>query len=476
MSTGSVISASSNGEDRVFLSDTSVSPAVSGAPTDAEITTAAGANTNTVLYYTGSDTSTDVVTYAYWIDNSGSVTQLDSPSAGGSIMLSDYTQTGHRFQDAAGFNMDMVNFNNFSISTDNSGGTFTSCAYTPAIFVIARKDQTGANDIRCELFSTSGANGGSIGIGKVHEDGSGTASFTISDSGGVPQTKIQTADVFTSTATIGQVLTLTTALTGECEFNDIAFNLVSATSGDVGNAAPSNVEFGVDAATGDTFYVDGSGDWQASPSSSENLFTTDLTLTSNRSHVVDDGVQFFLTGGDGSGLGFIVSGSSSLNSVGVSDVGAAILSITSGQASQVQVNAEGILLVCGSAQDLRLGSTNDPGTTGQKITSNGPNLPPTWESDAAIDDQSASGYVDIGSVRIQWGQATASSLNQTVTFPVPFASTTYSVICTPFQTNTGTAINVDTRATTNFRFDMRKTDTVSFHAGNMMWQAIGVKP
>lgn len=56
-------------------------------------------------------------------------------------------------------------------------------------------------------------------------------------------------------------------------------------------------------------------------------------------------------------------------------------------------------------------------------------LPPTLAAWVNFNDQSAfsgaSGYVDIGAMRIQWGQSTTSGAALVVTFPAPFANTTY---------------------------------------------------
>ncbi len=73
------------GWDRVFLSNTAVSPATAGSPTITEITTAAGVNRNVILYYTGTDTATDTPTFVYHIDKSGVVTLIQEPAGAGGI-------------------------------------------------------------------------------------------------------------------------------------------------------------------------------------------------------------------------------------------------------------------------------------------------------------------------------------------------------------------------------------------------------
>lgn len=64
---------------RVHLTNTAVAPAVALTPTVAEITAATGTNRSTLLYYTGTDTGTDPISYVYWVDSAGTVTELRSP-------------------------------------------------------------------------------------------------------------------------------------------------------------------------------------------------------------------------------------------------------------------------------------------------------------------------------------------------------------------------------------------------------------
>ncbi len=58
------------GRPRLFVSETTVSPATPGAPLLSEIVTAVGANRDTIVYYTGTNTSTDAPTYVYHVDRS----------------------------------------------------------------------------------------------------------------------------------------------------------------------------------------------------------------------------------------------------------------------------------------------------------------------------------------------------------------------------------------------------------------------
>ncbi len=76
-----IIQLADTANDRLFADDTTVAPATAGAPTTAEILTFAGLNRDTIIYYTGTDVSTDAPTYVYHIDASGNVTMIEKPSA-----------------------------------------------------------------------------------------------------------------------------------------------------------------------------------------------------------------------------------------------------------------------------------------------------------------------------------------------------------------------------------------------------------
>ena len=76
---------------RAFASNTAVAPAVPGAPSLAEIATFAtgGGHRNALIVYTGTNTSTDPVTYAFHVDGVGTVTPLFAPSDAASIVSPD---------------------------------------------------------------------------------------------------------------------------------------------------------------------------------------------------------------------------------------------------------------------------------------------------------------------------------------------------------------------------------------------------
>ena len=95
--------------------------------------------------------------------------------------------------------------------------------------------------------------------------------------------------------------------------------------------------------------------------------------------------------------------------------------------------------------------------------------------DVAVNDQATSGYIDIGNTRIQWGLDNQTGAGRTVTFPQPFANTSYSFVGTADQGGIG-IVNIDAAGSTTsiditVRDGVGSTLNSSFH-----WQAIGEKP
>ena len=97
-----------------------------------------------------------------------------------------------------------------------------------------------------------------------------------------------------------------------------------------------------------------------------------------------------------------------------------------------------------------------------------------------INDQASSGYIDIGTMRMQWGtDDTGVAGTRTITLPAPFANTTYSVVSEVSRTASPTG-----KAVTNTIIVDSGSFTVlagsNSSAANLidpiMWQAIGLKP
>jgi hypothetical protein len=87
-------------------------------------------------------------------------------------------------------------------------------------------------------------------------------------------------------------------------------------------------------------------------------------------------------------------------------------------------------------------------------------------------DQSATGYFDIGNMRMQWGTHNDGNVDTTtVTFPAPFANTNYAVNATS-NTSAG-SLCTEAKTTTTFDID-RASTTVTTQLYS--WFAIGLKP
>jgi hypothetical protein len=90
----------------------------------------------------------------------------------------------------------------------------------------------------------------------------------------------------------------------------------------------------------------------------------------------------------------------------------------------------------------------------------------------AVADNTTSGYMDIGTMRMQWGTHNDGNVDTTtVTFPVPFANTNYSVVAVS-NTSAG-SLSAESKTTTTFDID-RASTTVTTQVYS--WQAIGLRP
>jgi hypothetical protein len=91
----------------------------------------------------------------------------------------------------------------------------------------------------------------------------------------------------------------------------------------------------------------------------------------------------------------------------------------------------------------------------------------------STDDQTASGYFDIGTMRIQWGSHNDGNVDTTtVTMPAAFANTAYVITTT---SNNGIAGSASAEAKTTTTFDIdRASTTVALNIWG--WIAIGQRP
>jgi len=104
------------GPARVFLDDTSVAPATAGEPTLAEIDAQKGTAVSTLLYYTGTDTATDVPTKTYWIDGAGVVTEQADDQIASQVpfsapaLMTSATDTQLALENARGVAFNVLDF------------------------------------------------------------------------------------------------------------------------------------------------------------------------------------------------------------------------------------------------------------------------------------------------------------------------------------------------------------------------------
>lgn len=95
-------------------------------------------------------------------------------------------------------------------------------------------------------------------------------------------------------------------------------------------------------------------------------------------------------------------------------------------------------------------------------------------SEIEVADQAASGYMDIGTMRMQWGIGSAQT---TITLPVPFANANYSIsgICTSGISNlfNPTLGNI---TSTSFFANLWNTNGGGGIGGTVRWIAIGLRP
>jgi hypothetical protein len=141
------------------------------------------------------------------------------------------------------------------------------------------------------------------------------------------------------------------------------------------------------------------------------------------------------------------------------------------------------------------------GTSGQVLTSAGAGTAPTWGSiigvtltttgtsgaatlsgsalniPTTVNDQAASKYIDIGTVRIQWGRSSSSAVVNTIPFPAAFKDTSFSFTMTPyFDTANSADIACKAWSPTTTTITVRCNWTSGDVTTPVYWQAIGPKP
>ena len=103
-------------------------------------------------------------------------------------------------------------------------------------------------------------------------------------------------------------------------------------------------------------------------------------------------------------------------------------------------------------------------------------------TDTVVNDQAASGFIDIGTTRIQWGTGPNGDGPETITFPQPFANNTYSFTGTFTDDGTGNRTGPAASVGLNWWTDNKTTTSITWDRDDdidgldLDWIAIGVKP
>lgn len=106
------------------------------------------------------------------------------------------------------------------------------------------------------------------------------------------------------------------------------------------------------------------------------------------------------------------------------------------------------------------------------------------DTTSQINDEGSSGYIDIGSVRYQWGTQTGGG-TVTITLPAPFANDTYSITSNLLSNRSDIGYSTVHHTLTTTTFELIKVFlNVNADAGfrlfgdgsPVQWIAIGLKP
>lgn len=158
-----------------------------------------------------------------------------------------------------------------------------------------------------------------------------------------------------------------------------------------------------------------------------NFFSKDFTATENRTHHLDSN-GLFMRGGSSAFDGSLFT----MNGATLYMLGGA----SGSNSGEISLNAEGIDFSFGGNGDLKLDGA--VGTAGQVLSSNGPDLPPTWEDVAAVTNTNIT---------------TGSLTNATGAREVPMNSQNLSFNAMADLTMTGTTGSTFTFQTQDFIID-----------------------
>jgi len=136
-----------------------------------------------------------------------------------------------------------------------------------------------------------------------------------------------------------------------------------------------------------------------------------------------------------------------------------------------------VTVVCNAADDWNIASTNNGCYLDVRQLPTHTVVPTISEEAVVVDDQAASGHVDIGTMRMQWGTLNTTS-NSTITYPVAFGNVpTLTGSLTEYGSH-NTHLTFSSPTETGSTVRLRDLDSTNWETDpfTVSWMAIGLKP
>lgn len=103
---------------------------------------------------------------------------------------------------------------------------------------------------------------------------------------------------------------------------------------------------------------------------------------------------------------------------------------------------------------------------------------PVSRGPISVNDQVTSGYFDVGNMRMMWGVATSTGVQQTVTLPAAFANTSWRFTSSPSGNLSIMLVTTGVKTTTSIITNAIIPSTGLFALAGFFfdWMAVGQKP
>lgn len=521
--------------DRSFASDTTVSPAISANPTVVEIQAWATSNsvTDTIITYNGTDTS-GAVTYAYHSDNSGTVTLLRTPDSANEdlaiFFIDDQVETSliNGLMDWWSATPSINNVGTWSGTqyTVPNSGFYEVTWISSVVNQSSQADDTFNYDIRVNAVVVSTQT-----VDPMAYAGNGEQAQIIVNA----IIEVEAGDVidsfFSGVSDTQNYTSKSLSIKQLSKWVYIDPDLLSVDNSWVSNwdaliwnstngqYEPSSISWGsstlswatdtnfTSLAIGSTLYYDGT-EWI-----DLDIGTQGQTLTSS------GGTLAWASNSATEDVRVLLGSGANISNAGTVSIGALTwggLEATGYEAIEIEwIPSVG---AWDSYRNTERLPTNDwrattkvvlfnnsalsSGFTNMEIAGNTVEFFSDWPGISTVDvkiygvkgqktvidvvntptnDQSTSGYMDIGDMRMQWGRSTVtvlSGLNNTLVFPVNFSNTDYSLSA---QVTNGGEIDLfisgaDSLRTTNSTiFGLVDDNTYKIWTYTIDWQVMGLK-